>query len=185
MDEKIKAYYDNLTSSDDKVRMNALQGMLKLTDQKVDWVYDIWNGLFEILNHENSFHRSIAIKVICNLAKSDSENRLSGSLGMLLAHTTDEKFITSRQCIQSIWKAALTSKQARKKILEHLEKQFRECRGEKHYNLIRADIIQSILYIYDEEKDEPFLARTRTLIAEEKVEKYRKQYEAIMHNEHV
>ena len=44
--------------------------------------------------------------MICNLAKSDREDRLSGSLDLLLAHTGDEKFITSRQCLRSIWKVA-------------------------------------------------------------------------------
>jgi HEAT repeat protein len=180
MDKKVKQLIGNLGSPDDKVRMNALNSVLKLTDQKVNWAYDVWDDLFEMLEHENSFHRSIAIKVICNLAKSDSEDRLSKSLDILLAHTKDEKFITSRQCIQSIWKVAVANRKSRKKVLAHLEKRFSECVDEKHYSLIRADIIQSIKFIYDAEKDDKLLTLARSLIAEEKDVKYRKKYEAIL-----
>ena len=180
MDKDVKRYMEDLVSSDDKVRMNALDTVLKLTDKKVAWVYDIWDDLFEMLEHENSFHRSIAIKVICNLAKSDSEDRLSKSIDFLLAHTKDEKFITSRQCIQSVWKVAVASKRSRKKVLGLLEKRFRECPDEKHYNLIRTDIIQSIKFIYDTEKDDKLLTSAQTLITEEKDVKYRKKYEAIL-----
>ena len=180
MDKDVKRYMKDLVSSDDKVRMNALDAILKLTDKKVDWVYYVWDDLFEMLDHENSFHRSIAIKVVCNLAKSDSEDRLSKSLDLLLAHTKDEKFITSRQCIQSVWKVAVASKKSRKKVLGHLEKRFRKCPDEKHYNLVRADIIQSIKFIYDMEKDGRLFTLAQTLIAEEKDVKYRKKYEAIL-----
>jgi hypothetical protein len=38
MEKETKEYIDNLASSDDKVRMNALQIIMTLTDQKVDWV---------------------------------------------------------------------------------------------------------------------------------------------------
>jgi len=180
MDKDVKRHFENLVSPDDKTRMTALDTVLNLTDQKVDWVYDVWDDLFEMLNHENSFHRSIAVKVICSLAKSDNEDRLSKSLDILLLHTKDDKFITSRQCIQSVWKVAVASRKSRKKILGHLEKRFRECSEEKHYNLIRTDIIQSIKFIYDTEKDDKLLTLAQTLIDEEKDVGYRKKYEAIL-----
>jgi hypothetical protein len=180
MDKDVKVYFDHLGSTDDKIRLNALQTILKLTENRVDWVYEVWDELLEKLGNENSYQRSIAIMVLCNLAKSDRENRLKACLGLLLAHTRDEKFITSRQCIQNIWKAAITNKPCREIVLDHLEKQFRECSEEKHYNLIRQDIIQSMKSVYTEEKDETLFARTQDLIAEEKDEKYRQKYAAAL-----
>jgi HEAT repeat protein len=141
---------ENLGSTDDRTRLSALQTILKLTESQVDWVYDVWDGLFEKLNHENSFQRSIAIMVLCNLAKSDTEDRLADSLDLLLAHTKDDKFITSRQCIQSIWKVATTSKRRREKVLAHLEKRFRECVEEKHYNLIRQSVAKNCGKLQDQ-----------------------------------
>jgi len=180
MDKEVKEHIANLDSTNDEIRLKALQTVLALTESRVDWAYEVWDDLFEKLSDENSFQRSIAIMVLCNLAKSDPEDRLHDSLDLLLAHTKDDKFITSRQCIQNIWKVATTSQQTRERVLAHLEKQFRECAEEKHYNLIRQDIMQSIKLLYDHEKDEALLTRAHELLVEEKEQKFRKKYEAIL-----
>jgi len=180
MNKNIQKRIEDLGSTDDKIRLDALQSMLKITESKVDWVYEVWDLLLEKLDNENSYQRSIGIMMLCNLAKSDSENRLATSLDRLLVHTKDEKFITSRQCIQNIWKAAATNKSNREKVLKHLEKQFVECATEKHSNLLRQDIIQSILSLHKAEKDDPLLTRVEALVAKEQEPKYRKQYEALL-----
>ena len=71
MDKDLKEHIKILGSSDDNVRLNALQTVLKLTDQKVDWVYDVWDDLVIKLDDDNSYHRSIALMALCNLLKSD------------------------------------------------------------------------------------------------------------------
>jgi hypothetical protein len=180
MDKPMKELMDNLVSTDDKIRFNTLQSILKLTEGQVDWVYDVWDDLFEKLDHENSYQRSIAIMLLCNLAKSDTEDRLADSLDLLLVHTKDDKFITSRQCIQSMWKVAATSKRSRGEVLAHLERRYKECANERHYNLIRQDIIQSLRHLYEEDKDETLITRAQELILEEQEIKHRKTYEAIL-----
>jgi hypothetical protein len=178
MNKNIKKYIGDLGSTDDKVRLEALQTLLKVTESKVDWVYDVWNHLFEKLGNENSYQRSIGVMLLCNLAKSDTENRIANSLDCLLAHTKDDKFITSRQCIQNIWKTA-TNKPNKEKVLKHLEKRFVECVNEKHFNLLRQDIIQSMALLYKEQKDGALLTQAQALISTEQDMKYRKQYEAL------
>lgn len=180
MDDTLKECINNLGSTDDQTRMHALEIILNLTERPVDWVYEVWDDILEKLHHENSFQRSIAIKVLCNLAKSDRENRLHDSLDILLAHTRDEKFITSRQCIQSIWKVAAASDKVKQKILAHLETQFIECVVGKHYNLIRQDIIQSLRLLYEVQKDDMLLTKAQSLIAQETEGRYRKKYAAIL-----
>jgi hypothetical protein len=180
MNKTIQKHIEDLASTDDKIRMDALQATLKLTESKVDWVYEVWDLLLEKLEHENSYQRSIGIMLLCNLAKSDVQNRLADSLDHLLVHTKDEKFITSRQCIQNVWKIAAANKSNCEKVLSHLEKRFTQCADEKHSNLLRQDIIQSMLAVYKAEKDEKLLTRVRVLISKEQEPKYRKQYEALL-----
>jgi hypothetical protein len=180
MNKNIQKHIENLASTDDKIRLDALQATLKLTESKVDWVYEVWDLLLEKLDHENSYQRSIGIMLLCNLAKSDAENRLADLLDRLLVHTKDEKFITARQCIQNIWQVAAANKSNREKVLKHLEKRFVECADEKHSNLLRGDIIQSMLAVYQSGEDEKLLARVLALIAKEQEPKYRKQYEALL-----
>lgn len=179
MDKKTKSLVEDLASTNDEIRMNALQSLLKLTDSKVDWVYEVWDLLLGKLDNENSYQRSIGVMLLCNLAKSDSENRLAASLDRLLACTKDEKFITSRQTLQAIWKAT-TTKPNRDKVIKHLEKRFVECEDEKHFNLLRQDVIRSFMSLYQETKDETLVSKAQALTAKEKDAKYRKQYEGLL-----
>jgi hypothetical protein len=180
MNRDIRKHIDDLSSTDDKVRLNALQTLLKLTEVRVEWVYEVWDLLLEKLGSENSYQRSIGILLLCNLAKSDGEDRLGSCLDRILAHTRDEKFITSRQCIQNIWKVAATTRTNREKVLKNLEKRFMECENEKHYNLFRQDIVQAMLSLYGQIREDAILTKTRALIACEDNIKYRKQYEALI-----
>lgn len=180
MNKNIKKHMADLGSTDDKIRLNALQTLLKMTESKVDWIYEVWDHLLEKLEDENSYQRSIGILLLCNLAKSDTEDCLRPALDRLLVHTKDEKFITSRQCIQNIWKAAATNKSNREKVLKQLEKRFIECVDEKHGNLLRQDVIQSIVSLSKHEKDDGLLTRAQLLAETEQNMKYRKQYEALL-----
>jgi hypothetical protein len=180
MDKQVRKHIDDLSSTDDQTRLRALQTLLKLTETPVDWVYEVWDILLEKLENDNSYQRSIGIMLLCNLAKSDHEDRLKTSLDRLLAHTKDEKFITSRQCIQNIWKAAVTTRANREKALKHLEKRFVECEQEKHYNLLRQDVIHSFVMLNQHAEDPKLLARALALVEKEPNPKYRKQYEALL-----
>lgn len=180
MNKRIEKHMANLASLDDKVRLDALQTMLKMTESRVDWIYEVWDHLVEKLEEENSYQRSIGIMMLCNLAKSDTEDRLKFILDRLLLHTKDEKFITSRQCIQNIWKAAATTKSNREKVVRHLERRFVECADEKHSNLLRQDMIQSMVLLSKHEKDAGLLLKAQALIAKEADVKNRKKYETLL-----
>ncbi|HPG39861.1 MAG TPA: hypothetical protein PLP19_11665 [bacterium] len=180
MDQQIKNHIENLKSNDDKIRMDALQNVLKITEQPVDWIYEVWDDMFLLLTDKNSFKRSIAFMVICNLAKSDVENRLPRFLEQLLSHTKDEKFITSRQCLLNVWKIALVNQQLYDLIISHLIKRYRECNTEDHYNLLRQDSIQSLVNIYNTNKDERLNKIIRELIVQEHEDKYKKKYAALL-----
>jgi hypothetical protein len=180
MNKNLAKHIEDLGSTDDKVRLAALQAMLQMTEAKVGWIYEVWDHLLEKLDHENSYQRSIGILLLCNLAKSDTEDCLRSALDRLLAHTRDEKFITSRQCIQNIWKVGATNRSNREKVLQHLEQRFVDCSEEKHSNLLRQDIVQSMVSLYKQIRDEQLLMRARRLMEKEQNAKYRKQYEALL-----
>lgn len=41
MNQDVKKCIDNLASTDDNIRLKALQTILKLTEDQVDWVYEV------------------------------------------------------------------------------------------------------------------------------------------------
>jgi HEAT repeat protein len=68
MDKNLRKSLNDLESTDDAVRMKAVKTVLAATDSRVNWIYEEWDSLVRKLDDENSFQRSIAIMVLCNLA---------------------------------------------------------------------------------------------------------------------
>ena len=75
--------------------------------------------------------------LLANLSYSDTENRIESIIDKYFSHFNDEKFITSRQCIQNIWKIAVNKPALKDKIVNHL-KSFHY--SGQHSNLIELDI---------------------------------------------
>jgi hypothetical protein len=62
---------------DDRNRQGAaFQELMKLTDAPADWAYEIWDDLIDLLKNGNDRARSLAARVLCSLAKSDSDGRI-------------------------------------------------------------------------------------------------------------
>jgi hypothetical protein len=180
MNQEIKELFEKLYEKDDEIRYPAFLKACELTEQKVDWVYEVWDQLMAMLNDANSYQRTIAIKLFCNLARSDSEKRLVGLLPELLAHTKDEKFITSRQALLEVWKLAWFLPETAGTVTAHLKQRFLECGGEKHANLLRQDALQSLLTLAELQHDEGLMAEAKSLIESDPDEKNRKAYRALM-----
>ena len=94
----------------------------------------------------------------------------------LLAVTRDERFVTARHCMQSIWKVGLAGKEQQKLVVDGLALRFHECSSEKNCTLIRYDISQSLRNLYDAVKDEGIRSTALELIATEPDSKYRAKY---------
>ena len=180
MKQDIEAIFKNLRSIDDEIRYPAFQQAYALTEQKVDWTYEVWEQLLDMLASDNSYQRSIALRLLCNLSRSDSEKRLTTLLPQILAHTKDEKFITSRQTLQEAWKIAWFLPETSAAVEAHLQQRFLECGEEKHANLLRQDALQSLLTLAELKHDEGLMKATQALIESDPEEKNRKAYRALM-----
>jgi hypothetical protein len=150
-----------------------------MTDQPVDWAYEVWDELLADLRHANGHQRAIAAQLLSNLAKSDPENRMLKDFDALLAVTRDEKFVTARHCLQSLWKVGAAGKQQQKLVVDRLASRYSDCAQEKNCTLIRYDIIQGLRNLYDQVKDETIREKALQLIETEEDSKYRKKYATV------
>jgi len=176
MDKSTRTNLENLRSEDKEAQNKAFFAILKATDKPVAWAYDVWDELVEDLQHKDNHRRAIAAQVLCNLAKSDPQNRMLKDFAALLAVTKDERFVTARHCLQAIWKVGAAGKKQQKKVVDGLAGRFRECAAEKNCTLIRYDIIQGLRNLYDEVQDETIKVKALELIETEEDLKYRKKY---------
>jgi hypothetical protein len=176
MNKNTRTNLENLWSEDRELQNEAFLYVLEATDKPVDWAYDVWDEMVENLSHKDNHNRAIAAQILCNLARSDPQNRMLKDFDALLAVTKDERFVTARHCMQSLWKVGAAGKKQQKKLVEGLAGRFKECRTEKNCTLIRYDIIQSLRNLYDTAKDEAVKEKALALIETEEDPKYRTKY---------
>ncbi|MBI3242985.1 MAG: hypothetical protein HYZ49_11895 [Chloroflexi bacterium] len=179
MNKLTRTNLDNLWSDDRELQNRAFLHILEVTDKPVDWAYDVWDEMMENLSHKDNHHRAIAAQVLCNLAKSDPKNRMLKDFDALLAVTKDERFVTARHCLQSLWKVGVAGKKQQQKLVDGLAGRFKECITEKNCTLIRYDIIQSLRNVYSAVKDEKIKEKALELIETEEDLKYRKKYASL------
>ena len=179
MDKITRTKLDNLRSEDKEVQNDAFFYVLEATDKPVDWAYEVWDEMVATLSHKDNRRRAIAAQLLCNLARSDPEERMLKDFDVLLAVTRDGRFVTARHCLQAIWKVGTAGKRQQQILMDGLEGRFNECVTEKNCTLIRYDIIQGLRNLYDETRDEIVREKALELIETEEDVKYRKKYATV------
>jgi hypothetical protein len=168
MEKTIRTHLDNIRSEDGQLQNKAYFALMEATEEAVDWAYEAWNELVSGLTHKDNHVRAITSQLLANLGKSDPKGRMFNDFDRLLRVTCDEKFVTARHCMQSLWKVAIVGKKQQAMYLDGLSKRFEECVTEKNGKLIRYDILVSMRNVYNEVGDESIRERAHALIASEK-----------------
>jgi hypothetical protein len=176
MNETIQTNFENLWSLDRETQYKAFLYMLDATDEPVEWAYEVWDTCLANLKHSDNHYRAIAAQILCNLAKSDPQNRMLKDFSAVLAVTKDERFVTARHCLQALWKIGAAGKDQQELLLKGLAGRYMECAAEKNCTLICFDIIQCLRNLYDQVRDEDIKAEALELIEIETDLKYCKKY---------
>ena len=179
MDKTIRAHLDNIRAEDGQTQFKAFDYLIKETEKPVDWAYEAWDELVDGLTHKDNHVRAITSQLLANLAKSDPKGRMFKDFDKLLAVTKDEKFVTARHCLQSLWKVGLAGKNAQQLVVKGLEKRFHDCAAEKNCTLIRYDIVVCLRNLYDATTSNEIKEKALELIELETDLKYRKKYATV------
>lgn len=179
MDNEVRKYLNNLRSAERELQNQAFFYFLEATEKPVDWAYEVWDDLVKDLSHKDNHRRAIAAQILCRLSKSDPENRMKRDFSTLMAVTKDERFVTARHCLQSIWRVGTANQEMQDTVIEALADRFRDCVTEKNCTLIRYDIIAGLRNLYDEVKDEKIKDKALELIELEEDPKYKKKYASV------
>jgi len=176
MDLELRRTFDNVWGMDRKLQNEAFFTILDLTNETVDWAYEVWDEIRSNLKHEDNHNRAIAGQVLSRLAISDPEGRLLKDFKALFNVTRDKRFVTARHTMQSLWIVGAATEALRKLYLEHMEDRYDECIAEKQSSLIRFDVITSLRKVYDAVGDESVKEKALAWIEREEDLKYRKKY---------
>jgi hypothetical protein len=182
MDKITRTNLTNIHSADKEAQNTAYYALVAATEAPVDWGYEAWDELLANLGSPENRVRSISSQLLANLAaRSDPHGRMLDDFDRLLAVTKDERFVTARHCLQSLWKVGTAGKAQQERVVSGLSQRFAECAAEKNGTLIRYDIIQGLRNLYDAVKEESvkqqaLKQRALALIESEPDLKYRKKY---------
>jgi hypothetical protein len=168
--------FDDLWSSDRARQNAAYTRVLQLSDAPVGWAYEVWDEVVGNLASRDNHDRAIAAQVLANLAKSDPDARLLTDFPALLAVTRDERFVTARHALQSLWKVGVAGERQRAMLVDALADRYRSAATEKNGTLVRYDILECLRKVYDDVGDEAIRATALELIATEDDAKYHRKY---------
>ena len=178
MNAEIQALFEARDSGDEDVSYEALQQLFAMTEEPVDWAYDVWDDLVADLTHGDNHKRSFSAQMLTRLAISDPEGRMLRDFPAVAAVMRDERFVTARHAMQSLWRAGLAGEDRTALVVAALETRFQDCTNEKNAALIRTDVIAALGHLGKATGGEEIEARAEALIASETDEKERKKQKA-------
>jgi hypothetical protein len=143
---------DWLKEKDDTLRYTAFL-LLQLLSAKGDRVYKYWDNFGNMINDVNSYQRSLGIMLIAENIRWDSQDRFAKLCSSYLEHCDDEKFVTSRQCIQGLQKIIAHTQKHRHEIVDKLLAIQLEGKKETQQGLLLLDIADVLGILYETEKE--------------------------------
>ena len=138
--EDMGALVGLLQEKNDEIRYTAFLVLQKRSETSPD-VYPFWEDFVQLLNSENSYHRSIGIMLISANVKWDESLKLDTMITKYLSLCDDEKFITARQSILSIKKWAQLKPQLVDELAQGLMKINVLKRKDSQRKLLLMDIL--------------------------------------------
>lgn len=132
----------NLTAKNDNFACSFADKILSESQETDEW-YDYFDVFASLLQHPKSYVRNRVLHILAANAQWDAENRFDGVLPDFLAHITDEKPITARQCIQALAQVGTANRKYIPTILSALEEADLSKYKDSMRPLIEKDIAQT------------------------------------------
>lgn len=109
-----------LTAKDDQCACAYADQIIAQSRESDCW-YACFDEVAALLDHPKSLVRNRALHILAANARWDTENRFDAILPDFLAHVTDDKPITARQCIKALAQVGLARPQHIPQILSCLQ----------------------------------------------------------------
>ena len=132
-----------LTAKDDKYAC-ALADKIISESQETDEWYEYFDDFASLLDHPKSLVRNRVLHILAANAQWDEENRFDAILSDFLTHITDEKPITTRQCVKALAQVGSAKPQYIPMILSCLESAELSKYKDSMRPLIEKDIAETV-----------------------------------------
>jgi hypothetical protein len=171
-----RAALDDVWSADRPRQNAAYDALMAATAEPVPWAGEVWDEVVAQLSDPDNHNRAIAAQLLCNLAAHDDGERILGDLNALMTVTWDERFVTARHTLRSLWRIGLGGDAQRRAVLDALSRRYADSVAEKNGTLVRNDIVESLRRLHDATGDPAIEPLARELIEAEPDLTYRRKY---------
>ena len=105
-----------LTAKNDEYACAITDKIISESKDTDEW-YEYFDDFASLLNHPKSLVRNRVLYILATNAQWDNENRFDAIISEYLAHVTDDKPITARQCIKALSQVGVAKPQYIPRIL--------------------------------------------------------------------
>jgi hypothetical protein len=150
-DEKtLSELLEALKSKDETKRYNNFEVLLRLSEEQPDLLYPRWDFLADMLDSDNAYWKLIAVRLIANLTRVDTENRFDKILDKYYNLLSDSVIVAGHITADS-GKIAQAKPELQAEITDRLLSIDKT--SQKHKDLIKAGAIDSFGEYFAESKD--------------------------------
>jgi hypothetical protein len=150
-DEKaISELFEALKSKDETKRYNSFEVLLRLSEEQPDFLYPRWDFLADMLDSDNAYWKLIAVRLIANLTRVDTENRF-GQIFDKYYNLLNDSVIVAGHVTANSGKIARAKPELQAEITDRLLNIDKT--SQKHKDLIKAGAIDSFGEYFVESRD--------------------------------
>lgn len=176
--DTIRTDLDLVFADERPSQSEAFTRLMATTEADVPWAGLVWDELAAGLASRSNRIRAIAGQLLCRLAVS-APDLARRDIDLILAVTYDERFVTARHVIQSLWRIGLANEDLRAVLLARLEDRFHLAAAEKNRTLLRYDLLVGLKQLSEATNAPAIPPLARKLVAIEPNEAYRKKYRTV------
>jgi hypothetical protein len=152
-DEKLlQELLDGVLSIKDAVRYNSFKTLNFLSEKHPERLYGKWDFFVDLMRSDNTHRKYIAIYIIANLTKADSENKFEKLFNAYYALLGDKSVIPATHVAVNSGKIALAKPKLQAKITNRLLNI--DSTVQRHKDLVKASAIEVFDAYFEQSEDQ-------------------------------
>lgn len=144
---------ERLTSKEDEVRHNSFRALLIISEEHPEVLYPHWDHFSDLLTSENAYHRYIAVHMIANLTRVDTENKFERMSSGYLNLLNDKSVMVAGHLAVNLGKVAKAKAHLQRKITKMLVDIDKTYPRPERRDLMKGSVIEALDQYFAEAKD--------------------------------
>lgn len=141
-----------ILSKEDEIRYPSFKILLVISEEYPEVLYPKWDFLADLLKSNNSYKKLIALRLIANLTKADTENKFEEIFDDYYEILNEDKTMTAAHLAGNSGKIAKAKSNLQSKITDKLVNIDNTYRG-RQKELIKSYIIEAFDEYYEVSED--------------------------------